>query len=334
MPETNNNLSEGSTEYSGEMTTGNKKMSTSNAQRIDHCKDGACDKHEDGIKSSGEDVNDIDDMDAVCANLGKVNISSADNSSDDVDDIVGGIISDDKLFQDPPPNKDCPICMLPMPFARGMCGVDDAYMPCCGKTLCHGCMVAADREMDKGKIKSCCLFCRTPLPKSKKEFDQRMKKRMKLNDVDAFHELGTMYLDEQMRLSKKVTKKTLKMWHKAAELGSCKSHHDLSIIYSNGDEVEKHKEKATYHLKLAAMGGHEYARYKLGMIEYHLGNMDRAMKHFMIAARCGYEDSLKKVGKGYKHGLVTKDDYAKTLRAYQNISNDMKSEQRTKAEQK
>jgi len=311
-------------------------------------------KHDDNIKSSSDNVGDIAD------GIGMVEISDKDSrraaisadkqrlsevakedkkskeSTDDIDNVddLEKVNIDDILFQDPPPNKDCPICMLPMPFARGMCGVDDAYMPCCGKTLCHGCMVAADREMDKGKIKSCCLFCRTPLPKSKKEFDQRMKKRMKLNDVDAFHELGTMYLDEQMRLSKKVTKKTLKMWHKAAELGSCKSHHDLSIIYSNRDEVEKHKEKATYHLKLAAMGGHEYARYKLGMIEYHLGNMDRAMKHFMIAARCGYEDSLKKVGKGYKHGLVTKDDYAKTLRAYQNISNDMKSEQRTKAEQK
>lgn len=163
MPETNNdNLSEGSAEYSGEMTAANKNMNTSYAQKNDHCQDGARDN--------------VDDIDAVCKNLGKVDLSSIDNN-------------DDKLFQDLPPNKDCSICMLPMPFARGMCGVDDAYMPCCGKTLCHGCMVAADKEMDKGKMKSCCLFCRTPLPKSKKEFDERMKKRMKLNDVDAFHEL-------------------------------------------------------------------------------------------------------------------------------------------------
>ena len=28
-------------------------------------------------------------------------------------------ISDDKLFQDPPPKEDCPICTLPMPFASG-----------------------------------------------------------------------------------------------------------------------------------------------------------------------------------------------------------------------
>lgn len=238
------------------------------------------------------------------------------------------IISDDKLFQDPPPNKDCPICMLPMPFARGMCGVDDAYMPCCGKTLCHGCMVAADKEIDKGKMKSSCPFCRTPLPKSRKEFVERMKKRMKLNDVDAFHELGND------NLAKKDMRKSLELWNKSAELGSCKSHYNVSVSYQNGDGVEKDLEKAIHHLKLAAIGGHEYARYKLGVVEFHYGNMDLAMKHWIISAKSGFGDSLKEVGKGYKHGLVTKDDYAKTLRAHQNISNEMKSEQRTNAEQK
>ena len=54
------------------------------------------------------------------------------------------------------------------------------------------------------------------------------------------------------------------------------------------------------------------------------------MKHFMFAARAGY-DCLKKVGDGYRRGDVTKDDYAKTLRAYQQIQDDMKSEDRTKA---
>ena len=59
--------------------------------------------------------------------------------------------------------------------------------------------------------------------------------------------------------------------------------------------------------------------------------MNRATKHFMIAARAGFEESLKVIGQGYKHGLVTKDEYASTLRAYQVSVNEMKSEERTKA---
>ena len=57
------------------------------------------------------------------------------------------------------------------------------------------------------------------------------------------------------------------------------------------------------------------------------------MKHFVIAAKSGLEEALRKVGEGYKTGHVSKGEYASTLRTYQSIRNDMKSEQRTKAEQ-
>ena len=50
----------------------------------------------------------------------------------------------------------------------------------------------------------------------------------------------------------------------------------------------------------------------------------------MIAASSGLEMSLKEVGEGHKAGYVSKEDYTKTLRAYQNTREEMKSEQRTK----
>jgi len=49
----------------------------------------------------------------------------------------------------------------------------------------------------------------------------------------------------------------------------------------------------------------------------------------MIAARCGFEPSLKMIGEGYKAG---QDEYACTLRAYQyqvSVDEMMKSEGRT-----
>ena len=55
------------------------------------------------------------------------------------------------------------------------------------------------------------------------------------------------------------------------------------------------------------------------------------MKHYLIAAKCGYDDGIDLVGRGYKAGLVTKDEYAIALRTYQKTLDEMKSEQRTKA---
>lgn len=61
--------------------------------------------------------------------------------------------------------------------------------------------------------------------------------------------------------------------------------------------------------------------------------MNQAMKHFMIAAKAGCDDSLKMVGLGYKRGHVTKDEYASILRAHKNSRDEMKSQQRTKAKE-
>ena len=70
--------------------------------------------------------------------------------------------------------------------------------------------------------------------------------------------------------------------------------------------------KVIHHWKLAAIGGHEAARYNLGVVTC---NNELSMRHFIIAARSGYDIALKKVGEGYKAGHVTKDEYANALRA-------------------
>ena len=84
-------------------------------------------------------------------------------------------------------------------------------------------------------------------------------------------------------------------------------------------------------MKLAAIGGNEVARHNLGLCDYYARNIDRAMKHFMIGAKSGSDRSLKKVGEGYKKGCITKDEYASTLRIYQQTVDQMKSVSREKA---
>ena len=78
-------------------------------------------------------------------------------------------ISDDELFKEPPHKEDCPICLLPIPFANGFCNVDSAYQACCGKSLCMGCNFAAVEGAFKGELKHLCAFCRTPAPISNEE---------------------------------------------------------------------------------------------------------------------------------------------------------------------
>ena len=67
-------------------------------------------------------------------------------------------ISDEELFREPPPKEDCPICLLPIPFANGFCNICSAYQACCGKTLCMGCNVAAEEGAIKGDLKHLCDF--------------------------------------------------------------------------------------------------------------------------------------------------------------------------------
>ena len=59
--------------------------------------------------------------------------------------------------------------------------------------------------------------------------------------------------------------------------------------------------------------------------------MDRALKHFMIAARDGHEKSLKSIKGMYGYGDATKDDYNKALQARQAYLDEVKSDQREEA---
>ncbi len=69
-------------------------------------------------------------------------------------------ISEDDLFKDPPPKEDCPICFLPIPHSPIEMSVETVYQACCGKVLCSGCVAAAQNEINRGNMKSCCPFCR------------------------------------------------------------------------------------------------------------------------------------------------------------------------------
>ncbi|KAK1746784.1 hypothetical protein QTG54_002128 [Skeletonema marinoi] len=118
------------------------------------------------------------------------------------------------------------------------------------------------------------------------------------------------------------------LFKRAAELGDVDAQYELACLYEFGKGVEKDRGKAIHHLEEAAIGGHPYARRTLGLIEWDNGNIQRALKHFIIAASLGDDVSIKFLMKAFRSGLVSKDDLASALRAHQAAVDATKSPQR------
>ena len=118
---------------------------------------------------------------------------------------------------------------------------------------------------------------------------------------------------------------------KAAELGEMEAHCKLAGMYYVGQGVEKDRGKEMNHLEEAAIGGHPDARFNLGCIEWNSGRHERAVKHLIIAATQGDDDSIKNLMFAFKEGKVSKDDLAAALRAHQAAVDATKSPQREAA---
>jgi len=234
-------------------------------------------------------------------------------------------LHDEKLFKQPPQKEDCPICFLRMPSLTSV----QVYMACCGKEICNGCIHAADERDEKGD--GLCPFCRTPAPDTDEEVLKRYKIRMEKNDSKAIYDFGGFYAYGYHGLPQNMAK-ALKLWYRAGELGNINAYHNIGIAYENGRGVEINKEKAVHYYELAAMGGNVTARHNLGFGEYQAGNMDRALKHWMIAIEeGGFKMSFESVKQSYSDGHATKIDYTKALRANQAYLDEIKSDQRDEA---
>ena len=85
---------------------------------------------------------------------------------------------------------------------------------------------------------------------------------------------------------------------------------------------------------IAAIAGHPDARYNLGSVEWQNGRMDRAVKHYIIAAKQGCDHAIKTLMDEFREGCVEKEVLAAALRAYQAAVGATKSPQREKAAQK
>ena len=236
-------------------------------------------------------------------------------------------LHEEALFKQPPPKEDCPICMIRSPSLN----TGSNYMSCCGKVICCGCSYAPVYDNQGNEVvKKICPFCRTPPASSDGETIKRFEKRIELNDPYAIYSMGCKYAEGLYGLPQNYAK-SLELYHQAGELGNAEAYYNIGYAYRNGRGVEVDEKKSTHYLELAAMQGHTIARHNLGCIEGQAGNVDRALKHLMIAVKDGSATSLKNIKYVYANGHATKDDYAKALRLYQAYLDEIKSDQRDEA---
>lgn len=219
-------------------------------------------------------------------------------------------ITDDVLFMQPESSHigDCPICLIPLPVD----GPDSTITACCGQIICDGCGYANQKQELKQRVHPKCPFCRCLVPTSQTEAKKMflgMMKRARLDDPVAIGKVAShQYNDANYRGA-------FEYWTKAAELGSIQAHYQLSIMYQLGQYVRKDRGKEIHHLKHAAIAGHAQARFNLGFIDREQGSMERAVKHFTIAARQGDSKSLINLMFLHQFG-VDIDNLAATTSAY------------------
>jgi TPR repeat protein len=84
----------------------------------------------------------------------------------------------------------------------------------------------------------------------------------------------------------------------------------VNYVSGGGAGVERDKKKELHLLEVAAIGGHDLARHNLRCLEERNGRLDRAVKHWIIAAKLGYDGSLNAIKEDFKRGLVRNEDFA------------------------
>ena len=233
-------------------------------------------------------------------------------------------LRDELLFKQPEGSYlgDCPICCLPLSLYTNKSTMNN----CCSKVICDGCVIANKIREDEASMVHSCPFCRKPLPDTDEEIDKQRMKRVEANDPLAIRREG------RNQYYKGDFVKAFEYYTKAAELGNAEAHYQLSNMYLKGQGVEKDEGKEVYHLEEAAIGGHQVARYNLGCDEWSNNRIDRALKHWIIAATQGDDHAIKNLMKVFKKGLIAKEDLASALRAHQAAVDATKSPQREAAE--
>ncbi|EJK67100.1 hypothetical protein THAOC_11911 [Thalassiosira oceanica] len=155
-----------------------------------------------------------------------------------------------------------------------------------------------------------------------------VRARVAKRDHEAIFFLGQQYFYGQLGLQKDM-RKGVELYTEAVYFGSVDALFNLGLAYYKGEGVQKDVAKAAEFYEKAAMQGCPLSRHRLGCYEIKFrGNYDRAVRHFLISAKMGHEESVETIKEMFKAGVATKEQYAEALKGYQDAAEEMKSHDR------
>jgi TPR repeat protein len=195
------------------------------------------------------------------------------------------------------------------------------YYACCGKSICKGCTYSFRKSGNIGK----CPFCNADIRREGAAggLIDRVEKRLAANDASAICMLAT-YHHQGLEGVEQDHARAMELYARSAEAGFCKAYYFLADIY----EKRGDSKKAKFHFEAAAMAGDEEARNNLGRLEFNSGKMERAIKHWTIAASAGCFRAMHTLITFFKKGTVSKESIDTTLAAYNGSCAEMQSEAR------
>ena len=196
-----------------------------------------------------------------------------------------------------------------------------------------------ENQLDGGNRplkKSCCCFCRAVDPDEvdgvdeDEEIVRRVRKRLEANDPQSYFTVANWYRHGMLGYPVD-NQKAFEHMHRAAELGWPKACHNLGCYYQHGVGTEKDERKEIYWFEEAAKKGDIDSRWNLGDKEMMRGDAMRAIKHFLISAAAGDDQSLGKIIKAVSMNLVTRDKFNEVRAKYHEAKEGVKSEMRADA---
>ena len=161
-----------------------------------------------------------------------------------------------------------------------------------------------------------------------KSYVKAFKKLMKKSNPSAYMQMAIKYKSGDGVIQSNT--RSLEMRICAAELDHAEAFVHIGNNYFQGVVVDQDesKSKALEYYEIGAKKGCVQARNLMALYHREYGNIDESIKHMKIAASGGHQASMDDLMILYKDELLSKEDLAQTLRAYQTSIDLMKSNDR------
>jgi len=189
----------------------------------------------------------------------------------------------------------CPICLDEWDV-----NIPSALLVCCCRSLCQSC----SKKSEKGA----CPLCREPVVVSNEEQLARLRRHVENDVPEAVLGLGHLYREGGQYGIVRNEKKAVKIFKRAAELGSMDAMHSLSIMYLHGQGVKVDMEKSWQLLRRAADGGQAQSQFSLASHFHRKGEHEEHIHYISLAAEQGLTDAMYYLGRCYAEGEGVEPD--------------------------